>query len=61
MHWQGFLEHIKIIGISNVEITHAFSAHRNLVARCIKDYGIIIPEFANHSNDEIKVIPNDTF
>ena len=45
--------------MSNAEIANTFSVHRNLVARCIKDYSAIIPEFTNHSNNEIKVILNE--
>ena len=31
------LEHMKNIGMCNVEIANLFSVHRNLVARCIND------------------------
>ena len=31
------LEHMKNIGMSNVDIANVFSVHRNLIARCIKE------------------------
>ena len=43
----------------NAEKPNVFSVHRNLVARCIKDYSAIISKFTNHLNEEIKVILND--
>ena len=48
------LEHMKYIGMCNVEIANLFSVHRNLVARCINDYGIIVPKFTNHTDEEVK-------
>ena len=54
------LEHMKNIGMSNVDIANVFSVHRNLIARCIKDYQMSIPTFTNHTNEQVINVLTET-
>ena len=54
------LEHMKNIGVSNVNIANTFSVHRNLVARCIKDYHLSMPRFTDYTNEQIMSVLNKT-
>ena len=49
MHWNRWVRALENISISNINITNLFSVNRNLVARCTKDYSVLVAMFADYS------------
>ena len=45
------LECMKEISMSNATIVNLFNAHRNLIARCMKDHGVTPNSCMNYTND----------